>query len=160
MKRVPGSKRSPLGRGVEGGRRGFGPARGVGKGKGMVKEKKKRRRVKGGYPRGLRDQVMLTGAPFVPHVSTYKRTYAVARTLFPRVFVCTWQARATQANACPEYTCVYVCMYVRGNARSTTNRGAELPLRNRFAASAENRLKNNKTKTRRSKSNERNLEGG
>lgn len=109
--------------------------------------------MKGGYPRGLRDQVMLTGAPFVPHVSTYKRTYAVARTLF-HGDLCAWRARATQANTCPSP----LPPTIRGNARSTTNRGAELPLRNRFAASA-NRLKNNKTKTKRSKSNERNLEG-
>lgn len=37
--------------------------------------------------------------PFVPHVSTYKRTYAVTRTLLS--YLCAQEARATQANACP-----------------------------------------------------------
>lgn len=99
--------------------------------------KKKRQESEGRIPeRGLRDQVMLTGAR-----SSHTYLLISARTQLHvrarRGCVSGRHARHRQTRG-----------WIRGNARGTTNRRrGGLPLRNRFAASA-NRLKNNKTKTR------------
>lgn len=103
--------------------------------------KKKRQESEGRIPeRGLRDQVMLTGAR-----SSHTYLLISARTQLHvrarRGCVSGRHARHRQTRG-----------WIRGNARGTTNRRrGGLPLRNRFAASA-NRLKNNKTKTRISRS--------